>query len=128
MIAKQYDDAVKNKTAALLRKELWVVLASVASSKEALAEYLEGHFSFVLDLERQGKLFAAGPFLDDNGENSGNGLLIIRAGSRDEVLKIMEADPLFTSGVRNYEIVCWQLNVGSNTMRITYSDQTGTLL
>ncbi len=38
------------------------------------------HHDYLLDLERRGILFGAGPFVDENGHRHGAGMIIIRAG------------------------------------------------
>ena len=50
-------------------------------------------------LDDEGKLVLCGPFEDYHG-----GMAVVRAGSKGEALKIVEADPFVSEGFENYEI------------------------
>ena len=51
------------------------------------------HFAYLLELERSGVLFAAGPFVDEDGVRHGAGMLLIRAATRAEAETIAYAEP-----------------------------------
>lgn len=76
-------------------------------------------------LEREGIMFAAGPLLegDDVAPRERPGLIAIRADSLEEARCIADADPMHTSGTRNYTIRGWRINEGSINVAIKLSGQ-----
>ena len=51
-------------------------------------------------------------------------MTIIRASSLEEATATAQRDPFNSSGMRAFEIREWQLNEGSYTVTIHYSDRT----
>lgn len=123
-----YEQEIQRQTGTRLQKELWMINATLNTEKEALLEHLDEHYAFVLDQEAKGVMFAAGPILQEDGTNSGNGVLVMRAESRQQVLEILQDDPFFRHGLRNYEIKRWQVNVGQCQLQVRFSDQSGNML
>lgn len=72
----------------LLREQSYIcwmtAIDAAPPSGRTAAEIRNEHFAYLLELERRGVLFAAGPFVDENGERHGAGMLILRAKSRAE--------------------------------------------
>ncbi|HTI85033.1 MAG TPA: YciI family protein [Alphaproteobacteria bacterium] len=82
------------------------------------------HFRFVKRLEAEGRLFAAGPYVDEaSGKPTGEGLFIVRGVSSDEVARIVSEDPFYKGGFRTFRIQPWQLNEGSLTVRLSLSER-----
>ncbi|MER7686606.1 YciI family protein [Streptomyces sp. NPDC097610] len=96
-------------------------------SADVLRQHLEEHKKWLTTLERDGRLFAAGPLLDDDYRGSGSGMLILRAASRQEAQDIVDQDPFHARGLRTYQLQPWQLNEGSFGVNVTLSDGTATL-
>jgi uncharacterized protein YciI len=61
---------------------------------ERLADVRPAHREYLASLKAQGKLVAAGPFIDDSGA-----LIIYEAEDEEEVIAIIEHDPLHEVGV-----------------------------
>lgn len=80
------------------------------------------HHDYLLDLERRGILFAAGPFVDETGKRHGPGMLIIRAKDRAEAEAIACAEPYTKAGQRVMELTPWQRNEGVMTMQLRFAD------
>jgi uncharacterized protein YciI len=80
------------------------------------------HFAYLLDLERSGILFAAGPFVDESGTRHGAGMIIIRAGTRAEAEAIAFAEPYTKAGMRTMVLTPWQRNEGTLNLRIRFAD------
>lgn len=80
------------------------------------------HFAYLLDLERSGILFAAGPFVDETGTRHGAGMIIIRAGTRAEAEAIAFAEPYTKAGMRTMVLTPWQRNEGTLNLRIRFAD------
>lgn len=107
----------------LLAKRLYVIMTFPAGGLDALAAQLGAHLAYQKDLEARGITFAAGPFADDaEREWSGEGMIIVRAGSIAEARAIADADPMHSSGARNYRVRPWLLNEGSCTLTVRYSE------
>jgi uncharacterized protein len=118
-MASTVDARIQELTRGMLRKTLYVVLWKGAGGE--LKAQLPAHLEYMIDLERQGKVFASGPL--DSGA-TGDGLTILRASSREEAREIASRDPFVTSGLRTFEIRDWLLMEGSIAVKANYS--TGT--
>jgi uncharacterized protein YciI len=78
----------------------------------------------MIDLEKRGVLFASGPFLAGKDVLPGTGMTIVRAASLEEAEAIAMEDPFNKSGLRIFEVRTWQLNEGSFTVTVNYSDRS----
>lgn len=80
------------------------------------------HHEYLLDLERRGILFGAGPFVDDKGHRHGAGMLIIRAPNRPAAEEIAFAEPYTKAGQRIMTLTPWQRNEGTLNLRLHFAD------
>ena len=85
------------------------------------ATVLEEHLAYQDTLEEDGKLFAAGPRLREDGEMAGIGLIIVKAGILDEAKEIANQDPFHQSGLRAYKIWPWKISEGSVDLKIRFA-------
>ena len=76
------------------------------------------HHRYLVDLERKGILFAAGPFVNEKGDRVGLGMIIIRARSTAEATRIAQREPYTRAGQRIMTITPWQRNEGSMRMSL----------
>jgi uncharacterized protein YciI len=60
------------------------------------------HLAYLEELERQGKVFAKGPFLDGSG-----GMVIYIANSLEEAQELASNDPYIIEGVRKLDLREW---------------------
>lgn len=86
------------------------------SRDEDIARAIPGHKEWLAEMEATGKIFVAGPFLDENYSYSATGLIVFRAETPAEAHDLAQRDPMHALGHRTFRIVPWQLNEG--TMRI----------
>jgi hypothetical protein len=110
----------------LLREQCYVCTMTAAGAappdgKSAEAMRAE-HHDYLVDLERRGLLFAAGPFVDENGERHGAGMIIIRAKTRAEAETIALAEPYTKAGMRTMQLTPWQRNEGTLDLRLRLAD------
>jgi uncharacterized protein len=70
----------------------------------------EGHMANIQRLAEEGKLFVAGPFLDDTDFR---GIFIFDSESEVEVKDLVETDPAIISGRLRYEIHPWMTAKGT---------------
>ena len=110
-------------TAPMLNQELYVVRTTPARAEGTL-ELLPAHLEYQTKLEREGKLFGAGPFFEEGDDAPIGGLIILRASSFDEARALADADPMHANNLRQYTIQKWILNEGAISMTIRYSDQS----
>ncbi|MBN1569969.1 MAG: hypothetical protein JXA73_19145 [Acidobacteria bacterium] len=77
--------------------------------QEKNAIYREQHMDFLLQKEKEGKIFARGRFTEGKG-----GLVIYIADSFEEAMLIAQSDPLVASGARTLELYQWEMKVAPN--------------
>ncbi len=75
----------------------------------------------MVDLERQGKLFASGPLGDST---RGDGMTIVRTASEAEARELALRDPFVVNGIRTFTLQPWILMEGSLNVTVNFSDQT----
>lgn len=80
------------------------------------------HHDYLVDLERKGILFGAGPFVDEKGVRHGMGVLIIRAKSTAAAKRIAAQEPYTKAGQRVMTITPWQRNEGVVNLSINFAD------
>ncbi|MEP3047262.1 MAG: YciI family protein [Roseibium sp.] len=114
-------------TANMLRMELYVVITTPARSSE-IKKLLPDHLDYQVRLEREGKLFGAGPFTEEGDTIPSGGMIILRAKSFEEARVIADADPFHAAGLRTYTIRKWMMNEGGMTVNLRYSDQSFVLV
>jgi uncharacterized protein YciI len=87
----------------------YVILLSPTQQDRRDMEIIRGHVQHLQELERSGQLVLCGPFNDAPG-----GMVIIRAGSREEAEAVAERNPYVISGIRSYELRTWSLSHAGN--------------
>ncbi len=115
----------------MLQKELYVISTQLAPGVplEKMRDVVPAHLAFQVDLENRGIMFGAGPlFPPDSDMWQGDGLVIIRAQSIEEAKKIAAADPMHSSGIREYKVREWMMNEGSITVKMSFSTGKGQLV
>lgn len=116
---------VMKASAAMLQKQLYAIFTTPASGIGPVLEKLEEHLAFQVSLERDGILFAAGPMWSDDEQSwDGAGMVIVRAGSRQDAIAIAQRDPMHISGARTFTVRPWMINEGSLTLKLDLSSQT----
>ena len=115
---------VMKASAAMLQKQLYAIFTVPTGGIEPILQGLEEHLAFQVDLEKRGILYAAGPMWSDDEKSwDGDGMVVVRAGSREEAVRIAESDPMHRSGARRFTVRPWMINEGSITIRLDKSSQ-----
>lgn len=110
---------------AMLQKQLFAIFTTPVNGMGPVFEHLEAHLAFQVQLERDGILYAAGPMWTDNGESwEGEGLVVVRAASREAAIRIAEGDPMHKAGAREFRVRPWMINEGTMTIRLDMSTQS----
>ena len=113
---------VLNASSEMLNKDLYVVFTKPINGMIPVMENLEDHLKFQVSLEKQGIMFGAGPFWEDNEIDwNGEGMVIIRANSVNHANEIASSDPMHKSGARSFTVWPWLLNEGNIEISLDYS-------
>ena len=107
-----------------LGKLLYIIFSEPTSTAEERRAVHAQHLAHQYALERDGTLFAAGPFVGEDGKPYGPGMIIVRATSEAEARAIAESDPYHRGGFRSFRLQRWMLNEGALGLRIHYSNGT----
>ncbi len=76
---------------------------------EKNAKYRQEHVDFLLQKEKEGKIFARGRFTDNTG-----GLVVYVAPSLEDAERIAKSDPYVASGARTLELHEWDMKATPN--------------
>jgi|SRR5688572_19729305 uncharacterized protein len=118
------EERIRQLTARMLRKKLYVILSKGGTTPDKLAAVLPQHLEYMIGLEKDGVLFASGPLTPAPGQPAGDGLTILRAGSADEAGTIASADPFVINKLRTFEVREWTVMEGSLGLTVNFSDQS----
>ena len=112
----------------VLGKELFMIHTKPVVRREQLLEILGDHLAYQEKLEAEGILFVAGPLADKEGaEWSGEGLIVYAAESLAKAREIAEADPMHSTGRREFTIRPWLLNEGGLNLQLRLSKKSVSL-
>ncbi|MFN3144658.1 MAG: YciI family protein [Paracoccaceae bacterium] len=112
--------------ASMLRRSLWVVTTRPARGP-GMQDVLPAHLDYQVRLEREGRLFGAGPIFEDGGTVPTGGMIVLRAEDEAEARRLADADPFHAAGLRQYTLHRWLLNEGAMTVTVRYSDQSAVI-
>ena len=115
--------ATELKIAELTKDMLKLKLFVIFSEGKGLdlKPYLAEHLQYMIELEREGKLFASGPL---GNPIRGDGMTIVRAASEDEARELAKRDPFVINGIRTFTIKPWTVMEGSLSVTVNFSNQT----
>lgn len=114
----------------MLQRRLFVVLtdaADPAPDPGAELALLPEHLRHIVEWERRGLLFGAGPFVDANGHPGERSMFVLRAGSAQEVEALLAEEPYHKHGMKASTVHEWSLNEGRVSVSIDFSTQRGGL-
>ena len=122
-------DDVRAACEGMLQLQLYAIFTRPANGLGPVMEKLEEHLEYQISMEKNGILFAAGPFwTDDEQQWRGEGMVVVRAQSLDEARAIADKDPMHASGARTFEVRPWLINEGTLTLRLNHSTKTFTAI
>lgn len=119
--------AVLEASKEMLQRQLYAIFTTPTDGLGPVFAVIEEHLAFQVQLEKDGILHAAGPMWTDDGESwEGEGLVVVKAASREEATRIAERDPMHKVGARTFRVRPWLVNEGSVTITLNNSSQTFT--
>lgn len=120
--------AVLDASKEMLQRQMYAIFTIPVDGLGPVFAVIEEHLQYQVELERQGILYAAGPMWTDDEESwEGDGLVVVKATSRDEAIAIAERDPMHKAGARKFHVRPWLINEGSVTITLHNSSQTFTV-
>lgn len=120
--------AVLEASKQMLQKQLYAIFTTPTNGLGPVFASIEEHLKYQVQIESEGILFAAGPLWTDDGQSwQGEGLVVVRAASREEAVAVAERDPMHRSGARRFTVRPWLINEGSLTLHLDYSTQRFTI-
>jgi uncharacterized protein YciI len=93
------------------------------SSPPPPIEVVNEHLEYALELEQSGVMFAAGPFVDDEGKMVGDGMFIVRANNKAEATEILAKDPIHVGNYRRCTVFGSTLHEGKLNISLDLSTQ-----
>jgi uncharacterized protein YciI len=117
-------ERMRQLTERMLRKKLYVILSKGGATSEQIAAVAPQHLEYMIGLEKQGVLFASGPFTTAPEQPAGDGMTIVRAPNAEEARKIAAADPFVVNRLRTFEVREWTVLEGSLSVKVCFSDQS----
>jgi uncharacterized protein YciI len=94
------------------------------ASIEDIEAVVPEHKRWILEQEAGGRIFVAGPFLNEDFSYAASGLIVFRVDTAEEARLLAENDPMHARGLRTFRIVPWQINEGTVQMDLTWSSGT----
>lgn len=116
------DERAKALLSKMLNLKLFVILWH--GKDKDIMPMLADHLEYLIALERQGKVFASGPM---GAPEKRNGMTIVRVDSEAEAREIAENDPFAKAGLRDFTIEPWTIMEGSLSVRVNFSEGTGSI-
>lgn len=104
----------------MLKKRLFVALSKAIAQPEEILPFVAEHLAYMNSLENEGKLFASGPFVQEN-VLVGDGMTIFQTGTIEEARTLMQAEPLIKRGMRIFDLRTWELREGRMTITLNAS-------
>ena len=106
-----------------VKLRLFLALRRVISA-EAMAPVRGDHLNWVIEQERTGRLFLAGPVKPCGGATALDGLMVFRAAAAEEAAAIAGQDPFVVAGGMAVEICQWTVLERSLPLTLSLSDSS----
>ncbi len=112
-------EAIKSK---MLQKSYYLMFRNVLDGSR-VPDLMLDHYRWLINLEKQGKVFASGPMFDKDGEKSA-GVTVFSTETWEEAEALAAEDPFCASGAMEFSLKRWQINEGRINIAIDFSDST----
>lgn len=104
----------------MLKLRLYAAISKTEKPMEEILPFVPDHLSYMMQLEKEGILFASGPFIEP-GILVGAGLTILRAENRLQAKSYLDEEPLVKRGMRSYQLFEWELREGCMNVKLDFS-------
>ena len=105
-----------------LGQRFYIVFAKPTALAGQRAAATDAHLAYLAEIERDGILFMAGPFVGEDGISTGGGMFILRAGSLKEAEAIAARDPYNARGYRTFRVAPWRLDQGAFGLNVSFTN------
>ena len=113
---------IERLKALMLKRRFFVMFRRIVAPEKLSAVTLD-HYRWIIDLEKQGVVFASGPVFTKDGK-PGVGMTVFRVDDMATAERLAAGDPFCSSGAAEFDIQRWQINEGRVTMSMDFSDQS----
>jgi uncharacterized protein YciI len=96
-------------------EQCWIITGTMVDIPPAgtdIERVRRQHHEYIAQLDAEGVLVVHGATRDENGKRTGTGMIVIRAENRTQADEIARREPYAANGVRNLELIPWQLQFG----------------
>lgn len=115
-------DTLQEVLAKMLNLKLFVMLRE-STGRQMSDLDLTAHLDWMIAKEKEGLIFASGPFLSSGAPpGASGGLTVLRVTGLDQAREVAETDPLVSQGLITYQLREWLLMEGGLTMRVSFSN------
>jgi len=111
-----------DRTHSGMQKLFFVCMTTPACPVEALEADLQEHKDYLKTLEHRGLVFAAGPLLNEEARFDGAGMIVYATSTFEQAKALADRDPFHAKGLRTYTLKPWQVNEGSLSLRLVFSE------
>ena len=106
----------------MLKWQVYVVHTFPANGLGPVMKNIGPHLAHQAKMEAEGIFVAAGPHWEDDEETwGGEGMFVLRARDLAHAKEIAAADPMHTSGAREYRVRPWLINEGTITVKVNFA-------
>ena len=125
MISSQEELEIQNLSKNFLRKKMFVMIRHPL--KNELAKFhFKDHLNWVIEMEKEGKVFCSGPFVESKATEGrpgspAGGMTIVRAASKEEAIELVNTDPYVINSVVSFEMKEWLVMEGGFNLRVSFS-------
>lgn len=102
----------------------YVVTAEPTETASGRHAVLDGHLAWLANLESNGTLFLAGPFVGEDRQSTGGGMFILRAESLAAAEACVRDDPYVANGFRRAQVRPWRVDQGRFDLAVSLTGGT----
>jgi uncharacterized protein YciI len=113
---------VERLKARMLKRSFFVMSRTIVEPAK-LPTLALPHYQWIIELEKQGVVFASGPLFKRDG-SAGVGMTVFRVTDYEAAEALAASDPFCTGGAATYDLQRWQINEGRLTVTVDFSDQS----
>ena len=108
-----------------LRKKMFVMIRHPLKTELAKIHFKD-HLNWVIDMEKSGKVFCSGPFVESKATEGrpgspAGGMTIVRAANKDEAIELVNTDPYVINSVVSFEMKEWLVMEGGFNLKVSFS-------
>jgi uncharacterized protein YciI len=105
-----------------------IVMLREPTGMQMLDDDLIEHLEWMIAKEKEGLVFASGPFITAGAPpGTSGGLTLLRVSGLEQAREVADTDPLVVRGVITYQLREWLLMEGGVTVKVSFSDRSASV-